>query len=187
MRLFVFLISFVIAQRVVELVVARRNERWMKEQGAIELGAGHYGWMVMMHVAFFVALIAEILLLHRQPPSWVAVPFVIFFCAQAIRIWALWSLGRFWNTKILVLPGASVVRRGPYRFIRHPNYFVVTVELLALPLVFQAYWTALLFTLLNVVILSVRIPMEERALNAYTDYPQSMAGVRRFRPGRGSE
>lgn len=184
MTLFAILVSLVVVERLVELAIARSNERWIKRQGAIEVGAGHYRLMVVMHVAFFVSLVVEVVLFHRRPASWDFAPFLIFLMAQCIRVWALWSLGRFWNTKVLVLPGAAVVRRGPYRFVRHPNYLVVCLELLALPLAFQAYFTALLFTVLNGLLLAVRIPIEERALGALTDYPESMAHVRRFRPGR---
>jgi methyltransferase len=89
-----------------------------------------------------------------------------------MRVWVISSLGRFWNTKILVLPGANVVKKGPFHFIRHPNYVVVTCEIIVIPLMFGAYFTAVIFTILNIIILSVRIPKEEAALREVTDYKE---------------
>lgn len=168
--LFSFIISFIIAQRLVELAIAKNNEGWMFKQGAYEVGADHYPWMVAMHCAFFFSLIVEIILFNR-PLSFVwPLFFGLFVVAQVLRIWCLISLGRFWNTKIIILPGADVVRKGPYKWIRHPNYLIVTTELLVLPLFFSAYWTAIVFGLLNVWMLSVRIPAEEKALKEATNY-----------------
>ena len=98
---------------------------------------------------------------------------------QALRIWCIRSLGTFWNTKILILPDAQVVRKGPYVYMRHPNYAVVCLEILLLPLMFQAYFTAFCFTLLNITMLSVRIPIEEKALRDATNYNRVFQ--RRFR------
>jgi methyltransferase len=106
----------------------------------------------------------------------------VFVCAQLIRVWAISSLGTFWNTKIIVLPNVEVVRKGPYRFIKHPNYLVVSIELLVVPLMFGAYVTACLFTLLNVIMLSIRIPAEEKALRELTEYEGSFEKCNRFLP-----
>jgi methyltransferase len=170
--LFAIVISIVIIQRLFELVIAKRNEKWMRSQGAFEVGASHYPFMVAMHVAFFVSLIFEVILLDKPlSPFWIKL-LVGFLLAQAIRIWCLTSLGKFWNTKIMILPGAEVVRKGPYTIIRHPNYFIVTIELLLLPLLFSAYFTAVIFSLLNIWMLSVRIPTEEKALKKATNYSE---------------
>ncbi|MFJ7725610.1 isoprenylcysteine carboxyl methyltransferase family protein [Neobacillus sp. NPDC097160] len=179
---FILFISFIILQRVVELFVAKGNEKWMKQQGAVEFGEKHYKYMVMMHVLFFVVLMVEKVLLERGLSRvW---PFVLcLFCfAQFIRIWAIASLGKYWNTKILVLAGAQVVRKGPYRFLKHPNYFVVTIELFVVPLLFNAYYTAFLFTILNVIMLMIRIPEEEKALSALTKYEGVFQDCNRFIP-----
>ncbi|OCA90868.1 hypothetical protein A8F94_03070 [Bacillus sp. FJAT-27225] len=182
MTLFLVVIGIVIAQRLLELTVARRNEKWMKEKGAIEFGQGHYPWMVMMHSAFFLSLIAEVLVFKRElSPLW-PLFLVVFLLAQAGRIWALTSLGRYWNTKIIVLPGADVVQKGPYRFIRHPNYVIVALELLTLPLIFQAYYTAFVFSALNFMMMLVRIPAEEEALRKLTEYEQAKGDMSRFVP-----
>lgn len=173
--LFVIVLSVVIVQRLVELIIANRNEKWIRSQGAFEVGADHYPVMVLMHAGFFVTLLLEVTALDRPlSPIW-EILLVIFLLAQVMRVWCLISLGKFWNTKILVLPGADVVKKGPYRWIRHPNYLIVTVEILTLPLLFGAYFTAILFTVLNFWMLSVRIPAEENALKELTNYKEKFS------------
>lgn len=173
-------IGLVILQRLAEVGVAKSNERWMKERGAFEAGANHYPVMVALHVSFFLSLLLEVTLRQSEWTMWSILPLALFVLAQTIRIWALATLGRSWNTKIIVLPGAEPVNRGPYKWIRHPNYVVVVLEILFLPLVFQAYVTAIVFSLLNVVMLSVRIKAEEDALNHEGSYQQTFKHVRRF-------
>lgn len=173
MEAFWALIILLIAQRLVELWIAKRNEKWMKAKGAFEAGKAHYKWIVCLHVLFFASLIVEVSGFGTRPAAWWPIPFILFLFTQAIRIWALVSLGRYWNTKIIVLPGANVVDKGPYRWIRHPNYVIVAAEILLVPLIFQAYVTALLFSVLNALILiGVRIPAEEKALRKATDYEE---------------
>lgn len=169
---FIIMIAIVIMQRLVELFLAKRNEKWMLRQGAFEAGARHYPLMVMMHAAFFLSLLLEVSLVYRALSSFWPVLLALFLIVQVARIWCLTSLGKFWNTKILILPGASVVRKGPYQFIRHPNYLIVTIELLVLPLLFNAYFTAIVFSLLNIWMLSIRIPTEEKALKEATNYKE---------------
>ncbi|PID02228.1 isoprenylcysteine carboxyl methyltransferase [Sporosarcina sp. P2] len=169
-RLFLFVFIIVVMQRLVELVVANRNEKWIRSKGAIEIGASHYKWMVLMHTAFFISLLIEVLLFNRSLSPFSGAFVAVFLLMQVLRVWCLLSLGKFWNTKILILPGANVRKKGPYRWIRHPNYVIVTTELIVLPLLFSAYFTAGLFLILNIWMLSVRIPAEERALREFTDY-----------------
>ncbi|MHA6258287.1 isoprenylcysteine carboxyl methyltransferase family protein [Sporosarcina sp. CAU 1771] len=168
--LFPILIAVVVLQRLVELVMAKRNEKWMRNQGAFEVGASHYPFMILMHSAFFLSLILEVTAIGKSiSPFWV--PLLLgFLVAQIGRVWCLVSLGKFWNTKILILRGANVIRKGPYRLIRHPNYLIVSIELLLLPLIFEAYFTAIVYSILNVWMLSIRIPMEEQALKEATNY-----------------
>lgn len=169
-RLFLFVFIIVVMQRLVELFVANRNEKWIRSKGAIEIGASHYKWMVLMHMAFFVSLLIEVLVFDRPlSPVW-GILLAVFLLMQVLRVWCLSSLGKFWNTKILILPGADVQKKGPYRWIRHPNYVIVTTELIVLPILFSAYFTAGLFLILNIWMLSVRIPAEERALRDLTNY-----------------
>jgi methyltransferase len=167
MSIFWTVLCVVLAQRISELMVAKRNARWIRASGGYEVGANHYKYIVLVHISFFVSLIAEV---HyggglQALPAWWFIPFSYFVLAQLMRYWCILSLGRHWNTRILILPGTPPVRRGPYRFIRHPNYLVVAIELFALPLVFHAFATAIVFTLLNAwILLRVRIPLETSAV-----------------------
>ena len=170
--IFGIVLSIVILQRIIELFIAKRNEQWMKSQGAFEAGASHYPYMVTMHVFFFSTLIIEVLFFYRELSSIWPVFLGIFLAAQILRVWCLASLGKFWNTKIIVLPSAKVVRRGPYKWLRHPNYIIVATELLVLPLLFNAFFTAVVFSLLNIWMMTVRIPAEEKALKEATNYTE---------------
>jgi len=162
--IFATIITLVILQRIVELQIAKRNEQRMIRLGAYEVGASHYPFMIAMHISFFISLILEVVFFERTLSPLFSYLLVFFLLVQALRIWCLRSLGIFWNTKIIVLPGARVVKKGPYHYLRHPNYLVVCCEIFLLPVMFQAYATALLFTVLNTIMLFVRIPLEEKAL-----------------------
>ncbi|APH04666.1 isoprenylcysteine carboxyl methyltransferase family protein [Bacillus weihaiensis] len=167
---FYFFFALLVFQRVAELVVAKKNEKWMVKRGALEHGQEHYPFIVLLHIAFLLSLFLEVILFEKQIVNlW---HFVISLLAitQLIRYWALISLGQYWNTKIMIVPNDVVVRKGPYRFIRHPNYIVVAIELLFIPLLFQAYATAIIFTLLNIGMMTIRIPAEEKALSQHTNY-----------------
>ncbi|GAA3344179.1 isoprenylcysteine carboxyl methyltransferase family protein [Lysinibacillus sp. FSL M8-0216] len=168
--IFYLIVTLVILQRLTEVVIAKRNEKWMIAQGAYEVGNSHYPYMVTMHISFFLFLIVEVVTNHNGISPLFPLFFILFVAVQALRIWCIRSLGTFWNTKILILPHAQVVRKGPYEIMRHPNYAVVCLEILLLPLMFQAYFTAFCFTLLNITMLSVRIPIEEKALRDATNY-----------------
>ncbi|WP_346244060.1 isoprenylcysteine carboxyl methyltransferase family protein [Shouchella clausii] len=174
------MIALIIIQRLVEVRVARRNERWLKAQGGVEAGTAHYPWMVTLHCGFFISLLIEVTLSNIAFSCWSAIPLAIVVIAQIIRIWALSSLGKYWNTKIIVLPEAPVIEKGPYRFLRHPNYMVVVAEIAFVPLLFQAYWTAIVFSLLNAAMLTIRIPTEEAALQGETDYGERFKEKKRF-------
>jgi methyltransferase len=165
-----------------ELAVAKNNEKWMKKQGAIEFGEGHYRLIVFIHSMFFAVFLLEVLIFQKSlSPAW-PIWIVLFLLTQVGRIWALFSLGRYWNTKILVVPNAKVMKKGPYRFMKHPNYVIVAIELIVIPMVFQAYLTAILFTFFNFLILSIRIPAEEKALMELTEYESVFLQNGRFFP-----
>lgn len=168
--LFYIIIFLVIAQRLTEVFIAKRNEKWMLSQGAYEVGTSHYPYMIALHSSFFLFLIVEVVTNNSSLSPLFPLFFILFIAVQALRIWCLRSLGPFWNTKIIILPGAEVVKKGPYVYFRHPNYAVVCLEIVLLPLMFQAYFTAFCFTLLNITMLSVRIPIEEKALRETTNY-----------------
>ncbi len=168
---FYFILVFVIIQRLVELLIAKRNEKTLLAKGAYEVGATHYPFMILLHSCFFISLIIEVIFFKSILTPLYPLLF-LFILLQLLRVWCLVSLGAFWNTKIIILPDANVVMKGPYAYIRHPNYLVVCLEIVVLPLMFQAYITAICFTILNFIILSVRIPMEEKALKEATNYAE---------------
>jgi methyltransferase len=158
------LIPLVVIQRVAELVIARRNARRVLARGAVEVGTNHYAAIVALHALWFVGMIVEIVLLSRAVnPFWPAL-LVIFLLAQALRYWAIAALGERWNTRILVLPGGQAVRVGPYKFLKHPNYVAVVIEVLVLPVMLGAYITAVTTSIVNLFLLRIRIKAEEEAL-----------------------
>lgn len=159
---FAAFILFVLLLRVGELLLARRNEYWLLRHGAVEYGREHYRWIVLLHTLFFVSLIVEYLWTSTGRYS---VPLlVLYFFLLGFKAWAVFSLGRFWNTRIFRISGYPLVKKGPYRFLKHPNYIAVIGEIALIPLIFHLYVTAVVFTLLNAVMLSVRISAENKAL-----------------------
>lgn len=168
--IFICFIGFVIIQRVVELMIAKRNEQQLKQSGAIEFGSEHYPWMVLMHVGFFTILILEVFTLNREWSSFWMLWLSIFVLAQMGRFWVIQTLGTYWNTKIIVLPNAKVVVKGPYKYIKHPNYVIVATEILVVSLLVNAYVTAIIFSLLHAWMMAIRIPLEEKALKENTEY-----------------
>lgn len=153
-------LAWVGAARLAELALARRNERRLRARGATEFGAGHYPLFFLLHGGWFaaIALLGD----PSAPPRWGWL--AAFAALQGLRAWTLLSLGPYWTTRILTLPGEPLVRRGPYRWLRHPNYLVVAAEIAALPLAFGLWRTAVAFSLLNAALLAHRIRVEERAL-----------------------
>ncbi|HPX35575.1 MAG TPA: isoprenylcysteine carboxylmethyltransferase family protein [Mycobacterium sp.] len=162
---FTLLVAAVAVERVVELVVAKRNLAWSRANGGMEFGAGHYPAMVTLHSAFLVGCLAEVYLLHRPflpVLGWSMLAVVI--AAQLLRWWCITTLGPQWNTRVVVIPGAPRITGGPYRFFSHPNYVAVIAEGVALPLVHTAWITAVVFTVLNAILLNRRIAVEDAAL-----------------------
>ena len=157
---FIAFISFLILQRLSELLIARRNEKWLLSQGAVQYGQSHYPFMIAMHTLFIVSIIVEYYLRGGTQISWIFLG--IFLAVLLFKFWALSSLGKYWNTKIYRIPGVYSVKRGPYKFLKHPNYMEVVCEIAIIPLVFHLYYTAIVFTVLNAIMLSVRIRVENR-------------------------
>jgi methyltransferase len=154
------LLGLVVLQRLAELVYAHRNTARLLAQGGRERGARHYPLIVLLHLAWLAAM-AALVPAETQPLwPWLA----LFFLLQAGRLWVLASLGPYWTTRIITLADAPLVRHGPYRFLKHPNYLVVTLEIAVLPLAFGAWQIALVFSLLNALILAHRIRIEDSAL-----------------------
>lgn len=153
------------AERLLELAVAQRHLRWARARGGIEVGQRHYPVMVAAHSALLVGTVAEPALLDRPFYLWLAVPMVaVVLASQALRWWCIRTLGPQWNTRVVVVPGLPLVRGGPYRWLRHPNYVAVVAEGVALPLVHTAWITAVLFSIANAALLTTRIRCEDRAL-----------------------
>ena len=153
-------LALVALLRGIELVYAARNTRRLLAQGGVEIGARHYSLFVLLHSSWLVAM--AVLIPPQTQPNWWLLG--VFAVLQGLRIWIVRTLGPYWTTRIVTLPNAPLVRRGPYRFVRHPNYLVVAAEIAVLPLAFGAIWIALAFTLLNAALLMFRIGVEERAL-----------------------
>jgi methyltransferase len=153
------ILVFVTVQRLAELVLARRNTARLMAQGAVEAAPGHYPLIVLLHGAWLAGL-WYLALGQDVSVGWLA----LFAALQALRVWVLVTLGPRWTTRIIIVPGAPLVRKGPYRFLSHPNYAVVAGEMLVLPLVFGLVWYGVVFSLLNAAVLAVRISAENKAL-----------------------
>ena len=165
MSWYVLLIAAVAVERLAELVVSQRNLAWSRARGGVEFGAGHYPAMVVLHTGLLVGCVVEVFALHRPFVGWLGWPMLaVVIAAQGLRWWCIATLGRQWNTRVVVVPGAQRVTGGPYRFISHPNYVAVVAEGIALPLVHGAWLTATVFTVLNAALLSTRIGTENAAL-----------------------
>lgn len=162
---YLVLIGLVVLERLAELVVAKRNLAWARARGGVEYGRGHYPFIVLLHVALLAAAPAEVWLADRPFVPALGWPMLaVVVLAQGLRWWCIRTLGRQWNTRVVVVPGLPLVDRGPYRLFPHPNYVAVVAEGIALPLVHSAWVTALAFTAVNAVLLAVRVRVENRAL-----------------------
>ena len=154
-----WLVAFMIAQRLIELCFARLNTRWLRGRGGIEFGAAHYPLIVILHAIWIVSLL---ILAHDRAidPFWLSV----FVVLQIGRLWVIASLGRRWTTRVIVMPGAVPVAHGPYRWIRHPNYLIVALEIAVVPLALGLPVVALVFSAANAALLAYRIRIENEAL-----------------------
>ena len=162
---FTILVVLVGLERVAELVVSTRNAAWSKQQGGVETGLGHYPFMVVLHTGLLAGALVEAWVRRPDVPSALAWSMLgLVLASQALRWWCIATLGRRWNTRVIVVPGLAPITAGPYRLLRHPNYVAVVVEGIALPLVHAAWITAVVFTVANAALLTVRIRCEDRAL-----------------------
>jgi methyltransferase len=166
------ILVLVVLQRVGELWYASRNTRALKARGGIEYGRRHYPLMVLLHVSWLAAITIG----SRRDPAVRALPLLFFVLLQALRVWVLASLGGYWTTRVITIPGAALVHRGPYRILRHPNYVVVIGEMALLPLVFGQVTNAILFSALNGVALAWRIRIEDAALGPRRDLSVGVDG-----------
>jgi methyltransferase len=179
------LLAALAAERLVELRISRRNAAWARARGGVEVGQRHFPAMAALHTGFLIACAAEVVLLGRPFVPALGWPMLaLAAAAQALRYWAIASLGARWNVRVIVLPGAPVVSSGPYRWLRHPNYLAVVLEGFAIPLIHSAWLTAAGFSAANAMLLAVRIRCEERALARHCDYGARLGALPRFVPGR---
>lgn len=159
---FILFISFIILLRIGELILSRRNEIWLLQNGAIEYGQKHYPYIVALHVLFIVSLIIEYS--TTQTTTFSLFFLVLYFLFLAFKVWVITSLGKFWNTKIYHIPDFPLIKNGAYKYVKHPNYMVVIAEIAIIPLVFHLYYTAIAFTVLNAIMLFVRVKEENKVL-----------------------
>lgn len=179
------LVAAVAVERLVEMVISRRNAARAFARGGVEAGREHFPYMVALHTGFLVAAPLEVLLLDRPLiPGLAAAMTALLLATMGLRYWVIHTLDGRWNTRVIVVPGLPAVTGGPFRWIRHPNYLAVVLELIALPLVHTAWGTALVFTALNAWMLRVRIRVEEQALRQHCSYEQTHGERPRFVPER---
>jgi methyltransferase len=180
-RAYLLIVAALAAERVVELALSARNRKLALAAGAIECGRDHYLFMSAFHVLFLLALVSEkVWLRHPFPPviGWIAVGGAV--AAQALRYWAVVTLGARWNTRIIIFPNAAPVTAGPYRYLRHPNYLAVIIEMACVPMIGGCWLTAMVFSLGNAVLLTVRIREEEKSLGK--NYARTMGSLPRLFP-----
>ncbi|MFQ5789854.1 MAG: isoprenylcysteine carboxyl methyltransferase family protein [Acidobacteriota bacterium] len=170
-------------ERGVEVAISRRHAAWAFSHGGVEFGEGHFIYIKLLHTVFFFACGGEVLLLHRPFLPELGVPMLgLAVAAQCLRYWAIATLGKHWNVRVIVIPGEPAVSAGPYRYLRHPNYLAVIVEGIAVPLIHTAWITAIAFAVLNAAILWVRIRCEETALATHARYQERLGHRPRFIP-----
>jgi methyltransferase len=181
---FLGLLLAVALLRLVELRISKRHRSEMTAHGAVKVDEPKFRWMVMLHTGVLIGAAVEVVALRRPfIPALAATMFVIFLAANAVRWWVIRTLGKHWNVQVMDSTRLGVITSGPFRFVRHPNYAAVFVEMLALPLIHTAWITALAGTLAHVVVLTQRLSTEERVLFANPEYRARMAGKPRFLPG----
>jgi methyltransferase len=182
LRTYLIILAILIVERFYELARARRNARTAFARGAIEVGQVHYRVMVALHTLFIISCAAEATFFPRAfAPIVVWIALGAEVVAQALRYWTVTTLGERWNTRIIVNPERTPITSGPYRFMRHPNYLAVAIEMAAVPMIGGAIFTAIAFSIGNALILAVRIPAEERAMGER--YADALGARRRFLPG----
>ena len=184
--LFLGLVGLIVLERLAELVITQRNARRLRSRGGLAVGDAHFPAMVVLHTGLLVAAPAEVLLLNRLFVSWLGwTALAVVAATMALRYWAIATLGDRWTTRIFVVPGEGPVTGGPYRYLRHPNYLAVVLEVAALPLVHTAWITAAFASVLNFWMLRVRIRAEEAALEEAAPYFAELGDRPGLVPGAG--
>lgn len=170
--------------RIYELRISRRHQREMVRRGASKVADPRFRWMVLLHTCILLGAAAEVIFLHRPfYPVFAAVCFTIFLAANGVRWWVIRTLGEHWNVQVMNSTAMGVITTGPFRYVRHPNYAAVFVEMLVLPLIHCAWITAVAGSIAHVLVLSQRLSTEERVLFSDAHYREAMTGKPRFLPG----
>ena len=183
--LYTGLLALMVVERLVELRISRRHQRWLVDHGAIEVGQEHYPWMVLQHGLFLASCLIEVWWLDRPFYRTLAIAMLVALTvSMALRYWVIATLGRRWTTRVFCLPGEPIITTGPFRYLRHPNYLAVVIEIFALPMVHTAWMTAVVFSLANGILLAQRVRVEDEGLRLYND---SDAQLRRARSDRVTE
>lgn len=159
---FILFIFFVILLRIGELAHSKRNGKWLLQNGAVEYGKRHYPFIVTLHVLFIISLIIEYTV--RPAVSFSLFMLIFYSLLLVFKTWVIFSMGKFWNTRIYHIRGMPLVRKGPYNYIKHPNYLIVIAEIAVIPLIFHLYYTAIVFSVLNALMLFIRIKEENKVL-----------------------
>ncbi|NOY70707.1 MAG: hypothetical protein GXP53_14705 [Deltaproteobacteria bacterium] len=180
---YIILLMLVGGERLIELRISKQNAAWAFKNGGFEVGKEHFKYMAALHTIFLFACGLEVLLLNRPfIPALGYSMLVLAVGVQILRYYLIAILGKYWNVRVIIVPDMPVINRGLYRYIRHPNYLGVIVEGVALPMIHTAWITALVFTVLNAWVLTIRIRCEERALIKNTNYIDNFSALRRFIP-----
>lgn len=180
-------LGLVALERLVELTISRRHADWALKNGGKEYGKEHFGLMKILHTGFLVSCAAEVIVLERPFLPQIGLPMLaLVLAAQGLRYWCIFTLGRFWSVRVIVVPGSDPVTKGPYRYLRHPNYLAVIIEGVAIPMIHTAWVTAVVFTVLNAWLLRTRIRCEEEALAAHGSYRERLGNLPRLFPRRRS-
>jgi methyltransferase len=181
---YLLFLAIVGLERLYELVVSKRHQKAMADEGVEKVAEPHFKAMVLVHTGVLIAAYAEVVLLQRPfVPALAAVMGVAFLIATALRVWVIRTMRTHWNVEIMASAPLGVVTEGPYRFIRHPNYLAVVLEMLAIPLIHGAWLTAVVASLANAWVLAQRLAVEERVLLADPRYREAMGPKARFVPG----
>jgi len=161
----VIVVIIVVIQRLSELRLARRNYAWSMKHGGVEVGGAHYRLFVVLHSSWLVSILVESLLRNPPLPAWWPLFLGVIVAAQFLRYWVITTLGYRWNTRIVVFENKTTIHSGPFRYLKHPNYVAVALELFFIPALLGAWYSAVVFSIFNAaLLLLIRIPMEERAL-----------------------
>jgi len=176
------------ATRLLEVHISKKNTAWALKNGGREVAKGHFKFMVILHTAFIFSCGIEVLIAHRPfIPALGFIMLALSIGAQVVRFYTISILGKFWNVKVIFIPGQPVIQRGLYKYIRHPNYLAVIVEIIALPMIHTAWVTAITFSVLNAWMLTVRIRSEEQALSEHCHYMDCFKYQGRFLPSLNKE